>query len=202
MTIVHLFRHTLAGLRVLLALTLLVGVIYPLAVWGVGHCLFAWRADGSLVTSTGQHTNRPADAAGSLLLGQDFSGRQWFQSRPSAAGDGWDTLASGGSNLGPESPDLVSAIKVRRAAVAAYEGVPTSQVPPDAVTASASGLDPEISPAYAALQAPRVAAERGLPLEEVRSLIDDHTGARTLGILGDARVNVLALNLALVRASH
>ena len=202
MTIVHLLRHTLAGLRVLLALTVLVGVIYPLAVWGVGQGLFAWRADGSLVTSTGQHTDRPADAAGSLLLGQDFSGRQWFQSRPSAAGEGWDTLASGGSNLGPQSPDLVSAIRARRAAVAAYEGVPTSQVPADAVTASASGLDPEISPEYAALQAPRVAAERGLPLEQVRSLIDDHTGARTLGILGDARVNVLALNLALVRASH
>ncbi|CUR55657.1 Potassium-transporting ATPase C chain [metagenome] len=202
MTIVHLFRHTLAGLRVLLALTVLVGVIYPLAVWGIGQGLFAWRADGSLVTSTGQHTTKPSDAAGSLLIGQDFGGRQWFHTRPSAAGDGWDTLASAGSNLGPESSDLVSAIEAHKTAVAQLEGVRPSQVPPDAVTASASGLDPQISPEYAALQAPRVAAARGLALSQVAALIDEHTQGRTFGFLGDARVNVVALNLALTRAAH
>ncbi len=199
MTIVHLFRHTLAGLRVLLALTLLVGVIYPLAVFGIGQGLFAWRADGSLVTVTGQHTTDPDKAAGSLLIGQDFTGRQWFQGRPSAGG--WDTLASGGSNLGPESPDLIAAIEERQAAVAEFERVDVTDVPPDAVTASASGLDPEISPAYAALQAPRVAAENSLPLSRVTQLIAEHTDGRSLGILGEARVNVVALNFAIADAA-
>jgi potassium-transporting ATPase KdpC subunit len=199
MTIVQLFRHTLAGFRVLLALTVLVGVIYPLAVFGVGQGLLAWRADGSLVTATGAHTNALDQASGSLLLGQDFSGRQWFQTRPSAGG--WDTLASGGSNLGPESSDLLAAISDRRAAVAALEGVRESRVPPDAVTASASGLDPEISPAYAALQAPRVASANALPVRLVEQLIADHTAGRTLGILGEARVNVVTLNLAIADAA-
>lgn len=201
MSIVQLYRQSLAGLRVLLALTVVVGVVYPLVVFGVGQVLFSWRADGSMVTATGRHTTSQDDAAGSVLIGQGFTGRQWFHSRPSAAGDGWDTLSSAGSNLGPESPVLVKAIEQRRAAVAKEEGVAPSAVPPDAVTASASGLDPDISPAYAALQVRRVAAARGLSVAAVRTLVDRQTSGRTWGILGAPRVNVVALNLALVAAS-
>jgi K+-transporting ATPase ATPase C chain len=192
-----LLAHTLAGARVLLGFTLLLGLAYPLAVTGAGQALFGWRADGSLVTATGEPTRDRAEAVGSALVGQPFDGEQWFHPRPSAAGDGYDTLASGGSNLGPESPELVDAITDRRAAVAATEGVDPAAVPADAVTASGSGLDPHISPDYAALQVDRVAAARGLDPAVVRALVAEHTTGRTLGVLGDVRVDVLGLNLAL-----
>lgn len=200
MTLVHLLRHTFAGLRVLLALTLLLGVIYPLAVFGVGQVAFKWRADGSLVTSTGAHTTTPADAIGSQLLAQDFAGKQWFHPRPSMAGDGYDSQASAGSNLGPMNPELVKTIEKRKAAIAAAEGVSPAEVPADAVTASSSGLDPDISPAYARLQVARVARENGLAEDVVRRLVERHTSGRVAGVLGDPRVNVLTLNLALGRA--
>ena len=137
-------------------------------------------------------------AFGAHLIGQQFEGDEWFLSRPSA--NDYDTLASAPSNLGPLRTDLIASIGERRAEVAAREGVEESAVPPDAVTASASGLDPHISPAYAALQAPRVAAANGLSLEEVRRLVEQHTDGRGLGFLGEAGVNVLELNLAVATA--
>ncbi|PUA82967.1 potassium-transporting ATPase subunit KdpC [Nocardioides currus] len=193
----HLIRHTLAGLRVLLLLTVLLGVAYPLAVTGLAQVTLDWRASGSLVTEAGAHTTSYDDAVGSALVGQDFAGAEWFHSRPSAAGDGYDPLATAGSNLGPTSPDLLATVEERRAAAATEEGVAPSAVPPDAVTASASGLDPHISPAWAAIQVARVARERGLDEEVVRRLVADHTQGRTFGVLGAPRVDVLGLNLAL-----
>ncbi|CAI9402014.1 K(+)-transporting ATPase subunit C [Nocardioides sp. T2.26MG-1] len=199
-----LFRHSLAGLRVLVAATLLVGVAYPLAVYGVAAVAAPWQAHGSLVTATGAHTTDASEAVGSVVLGQlvegDLAG-DLFRPRPSAAGDGYDPLSTSGSNLGPESPELVAAIRQRRAEVAAREGVEPAQVPPDAVTASASGLDPDISPAYAELQVPRVARATGLAEEQVRRLVAEHTSDRTWGVLGEPRVDVLELNLAVLAGS-
>ena len=185
-----LVRQSLAGLRLLLVMTVLLGVGYPTAVWAAGQA-FGDRADGSPVRLDGQ-------VVGSRLIGQQFEGDEWFLSRPSA--NDYDTLASAPSNLGPRSAELVASIRERRAEVAAREGVEESAVPPDAVTASASGLDPHISPAYAALQAPRVAAANGLSLEEVRRLVEQHTDGRGLGFLGEPGVNVLELNLAVATA--
>jgi K+-transporting ATPase ATPase C chain len=135
---------------------------------------------------------------GSSLIGQDFTGTRWFHSRPSAPG--YDALASAGSNLGPNSPDLLKAVQKARAQVAQENGVAPSTVPPDAVTSSGSGLDPHISTAYADLQVARVARARGLSVTDVQQLVDDHTQGRILGFLGEPRVNVLELNLAL--AAH
>jgi K+-transporting ATPase ATPase C chain len=192
-------RQTMAGARVLLALTLLLGVVYPLAVTAVGQVVMPWQANGSLLTAGGTHATSVGGNAvvGSALVGQAFTGPQWFHPRPSVAGTGYDTLASGGSNLGPNSADLVKSVAERRAAVAAEEGVDPSSVPADALTASASGLDPDISPAYARLQVARVAAARNLPAEKVSALVESSIVGRTLGVLGDPRVNVLQLNLAL-----
>jgi len=196
-----LWQQAWAGLRVLLLLTLVLGVVYPLAVAGVAKVAFPWQAQGSLLTADGAHTTSRSDAVGSALIGQGFGAidadPQWFHPRPSLAGDGWDTLASAGSNLGPNSPELVTTIEERRAQVAAADGVDPASVPPDAVTASASGLDPDISPAYAREQVARVARARGLSEAQVRTLVDDHTESRDLGVLGDPRVDVLELNLAL-----
>ncbi|HEY0188466.1 MAG TPA: potassium-transporting ATPase subunit KdpC [Cellulomonas sp.] len=186
----------LVGLRALLVLTVVLGAGYPLVVTGIAR-LMPDRADGSLVTDA------DGTVVGSALIGQSFTdadGRpliQYFQSRPSAAGDGYDALASAGSNLGPENPLLVATIEARRAAVAALEGVDESAVPADAVTSSGSGLDPQISVAYAELQVPRVAAARGLTQDQVRTLVQDATTGPALGILGQAGVDVLTLNLAL-----
>ncbi|MDQ7993974.1 MAG: potassium-transporting ATPase subunit KdpC [Propionicimonas sp.] len=184
----NLFRHALAGLRLLAVFTILLGVAYPLAITAVGVGLPA-QASGSLLT-------RDGTVVGSALLGQSFDGPGWFHSRPSAAGDGYDALASGGSNLGPSNPDLVAAIGERRARIAAEEGVAPADVPPDALTASASGLDPHISVAYADLQVARVARTRGLAVAEVAALVVAHTAGPDLGFLGRPRVNVLQLNLA------
>lgn len=188
------------ALRALLVLTVALGVLYPLAITGIGQVAFARQANGSLVTSGGE-------TVGSSLIGQSFTDAdgnplpEWFQSRPSAAGDGYDASASSGSNLGPENEDLVAAIQERRAAIAAFDGVDPAAVPADALTASASGLDPQISPAYAELQIARVAAARGLGEDRVRALVAEHTQGRDLGVLGDETVNVLELNLALAAAS-
>lgn len=182
-------RQSLAGLRLLLLLTVLLGVVYPVAVYGVGR-LVPDRADGSMLTVDGM-------VVGSRLIGQPFEADEWFSSRPSAAGDGYDPLASGASNLGPENPDLLASVEDRMQQVAAREGVDASAVPADAVTASASGLDPDISPAYARLQVDRVAQARDLDPAVVRRLVDDHVGERALGFLGEPHVNVLELNAAL-----
>lgn len=191
-------RQTWAGLRVLLVLTVVLGFAYPLAVTGVAQLAFPWQANGSLVTSSGQRVVSPDnEAVGSVLIGQSFDGPEWFHPRPSAAGDGYDTLASAGSNLGPLNEDLLGTVEERRSAVAADEGVDHADVPVDALTASASGLDPDISPAYAHLQVARIAKERGLTTDQVRSIVDEASAGRDLGVLGEPRVNVLRLNLAL-----
>jgi K+-transporting ATPase ATPase C chain len=194
-----LFRQSLAGLRVLVLLTLLLGLAYPLAVTGVAALALPWRANGSLVSSSGEHVTDPHRAVGSALLGQLVDGDGLFQPRPSAAGEGYDPLNTSGSNLGPENRDLVRSIEERRAAVATREGVAPRAVPPDAVTASGSGLDPDISPDYAHLQVARVARANGLTEEQVRGLVEDHTSTRTLGVLGEPRVNVLELNIDVLR---
>jgi potassium-transporting ATPase KdpC subunit len=191
------FRSLGIAARLMVILTVILGVGYPLVVTGVGRLGLGSQADGSLVRDSS------GTIVGSRLIGQSFtdaSGKplaQYFQSRPSAAGSGYDADASGGSNLGPESPELVDEIATRKREVAQFNGVPESAVPPDAVTASASGLDPDISPAYAAIQVERVARTRGLTVDEVRRLVVAHTQGRTAGFLGQPRVNVLELNLAL-----
>ncbi|MFJ3379180.1 potassium-transporting ATPase subunit KdpC [Curtobacterium sp. NPDC090217] len=191
-------RSSLRSLGVAVRLTLLatvvLGIAYPLAVWGVGQAAFHDQANGSIVSQDGK-------PVGSSLIGQSFTGKQadrWFQSRPSAAGDkGYDANASSGSNLGPSNPDLEKAIESRRAAVAAADHVDPSDVPADAVTASGSGLDPDISPEYALQQVQRVASARGLSDDDVRKLVEEHTESRELGVLGAPAVDVLQLNLAL-----
>ena len=197
-----LFRQSLAGLRMLLAATLLLGVVYPLLTTGVAQVVAPWRAHGSLVTATGAHTTDADKAVGSELIGQLVDDPTLFQPRPSAAGDGYDTLSTSGSNLGPEDSRLVDSIRERQAEIAEREGVAVSEVPPDAVTASGSGLDPHISPAYAELQVPRVASATGLSQAEVRELVDENTDGRALGVLGEPHVNVLLLNIAVAKAAN
>jgi len=196
-----LFRQSLAGLRLMIAATLVLGLAYPLLVYGAGQVISPWHARGSLVAADGSHTEDPSRAVGSALIGQLVDDDGLFQPRASAAGDGYDMLSTYGSNYGPEEPALVDAIKERKAEVAQREGVPESAVPPDAVTASGSGLDPDISVAYAELQVPRVAAANGLSETQVRELVDDHTSGVTRGVLGEPHVNVLLLNLAVREAA-
>ena len=186
-----LSRQSLAALRVLAVFTVLLGVVYPAAVWGVAQAV-PGRADGSLVEVDGK-------VVGSELLGQQFEGDQWFRPRPSA--NDYDALASAPSNLGPSSPDLLALIDERRAEVADREGVDPAAVPADALTASASGLDPHISVSYAELQAARVADENGLSVDEVQALIEENTDGRSLGFLGEPGVNVLLLNVAVQAAA-
>ncbi|WIB13772.1 potassium-transporting ATPase subunit KdpC [Curtobacterium sp. MCPF17_052] len=192
-------RSSGVAVRLTVLATVVLGVAYPLAVWGVGQAAFSDQANGSMVTDSSGTT------VGSSLIGQSFAGKdadRWFQSRPSAAGeDGYDANASSGSNLGPSNPDLTKAVEERRAAIAKADGVPASEVPADAVTASGSGLDPDISPEYARLQIARVASTRGLSESRVRALVASHTEARQLGVLGAPTVNVLELNLALARTA-
>ncbi|MHC9046372.1 potassium-transporting ATPase subunit KdpC [Microbacterium saperdae] len=186
-------RTTGVAVRAMLILTLVLGVGYTLVVTGIGQLLLPSQANGSPLP----------DDKGSALIGQSFTDAdgealpEYFQSRPSAAGDGYDGTSSGGSNLGPENADLITAIQERKAAIAAREGVDPSEVPADAVTASGSGLDPHISVAYALLQVPRVAEARGLPEAEVRALVASRIQGRDLGFLGEERINVAELNLAL-----
>lgn len=179
-------RQGLASVRILVVLTLLLGIGYPLAVWGAAQAL-GDRADGQPVRVDGR-------IVGSALLGQDFTGDQWFHSRPSA--NDYDSLASSPSNLGPSNPDLLALIEERRAEVARTEQVDPADVPADAVTASGSGLDPQISVAYAELQVERVARANGLDPAVVRRLVDEATRGRGWGFLGEPGVNVLELNVA------
>lgn len=210
-TVKNLVKQGLAGLRVLLVLTVITGVLYPFGVWAVSRLpgLHA-NAEGSIVTQNGR-------AVGSELIGidpvpADPAHDPWFHTRPSAVaqdrdGDGSadplgpaDASTSGGSNKGAANEDLVALIQQRKDAIAAREGVDPARIPADAVTASASGLDPHISPAYAELQVPRVARENGLTEQQVRDLVAEHTTGRALGFLGDPGVNVLRLNLAVQAA--
>lgn len=169
--------------------TLLLGVAYPLAVTGVAQAAFPEQANGSLV--------RSADGAilGSALIGQPFAEARYLHPRPSAAGDGYNAAGSSGSNLGPLNEDLKTRVAERAAVIRLEDG--GGFIPADAVTTSASGLDPDISPAYARLQAQRIATARGAPVQEVQSLIDQHTQGALLGFIGQPHVNVLLTNRAL-----
>ena len=184
-------RQLFPALVVFLAFTLLTGIVYPLAVTGIAQLALPGHANGSLIERHGR-------VVGSRLIGQEFSGATYFQPRPSAAGGGYDAMASAASNLGPTNPTLIASVHERAARYRRENGLsPRVRVPIDALTASGSGLDPEISPANARLQASRVARARGLPLERVLALVRAYTDGRSLGFLGEPGVNVLELNLAL-----
>lgn len=197
------------AVRAMVLFTVVLGLAYPLVMTGAGQLLFHGNANGSMVQVNGKDV-------GSELIGQAYTRQvvengkpkvdadgepvmeadpKWFQTRPSAVD--YDGLGSSASQLGPNNPELVKAISERRQAVATLEGVPASLVPADAVTASGSGLDPQISPAYALIQVDRVARERGLGPERVKALVDENTQGRTFGFLGEPRVNVVKLNAAL-----
>jgi K+-transporting ATPase ATPase C chain len=188
-------KGLIAELRASIAATLLLAVlccgVYPAVVWSVGQGLFSHEADGSLVRVDGK-------VVGSSLLAQGFTAPGYFHPRPSAAGQGYDAANYGGTNLGPISKKLIEDVKKRVAAYRAENGLlPDAPVPADAVTSSASGLDPHISPANANLQAGRVAIARGMVKEDVLKMVRARTEGRTLGTFGEPRVNVLMLNLDL-----
>lgn len=169
--------------------TLLLGGAYPLAVTGVSQLAFADQANGSLIR------DRDGTVRGSTLIGQPFAEARYLHPRPSAAGDGYDASASSGSNLGPLNPDLKTAVAERAAAIRAEDG--PGAIPADAVTASGSGLDPDISPAYARLQAQRIATARGVSVDQVQRIIERSVEQPLLGFVGQSRVNVLMTNRAL-----
>lgn len=185
-----------------LALTLLTGAAYPLLVTGIAQTAFPAQANGSLITADGRPAAAAGDAVGSRLIGQQFSEPGYFWSRPSATEPyAYSAAASAGSNLGPLNPALEKAVQERVAQLQSADPTAPLPVPVDLVTASASGLDPDTSPAAALYQAPRVAAARGIDLGQVTELIKRYTSGRTLGLLGEPQVNVLLLNLALDRLS-
>jgi potassium-transporting ATPase KdpC subunit len=197
------FRQHVAALRTLLVFTVICGIAYPLVMWGIGQVVFHNQANGSLVSYNGK-------VVGSSLLCQEFVNAkgdplpQYFQPRPSDAAEssestdyGCDPTDSSASNLGPTNPVQVKLVKQRQQQIAAFDHVSVSQIPPDAVTASGSGLDPDISPQNADIQVARVAAARHLPVAEVQALVNQYTQGRNLGILGEPRVDVLTLNIAL-----
>jgi K+-transporting ATPase ATPase C chain len=190
------FSELRSALLATLALALVCCVFYPLVVFGIGQALFHDKANGSLILA------KDGTVLGSCLLGQQFSAEKYFHLRPSSAGTGYDAANSSGSNLGPTSQKLRDTIAQNLADYRSQNGMPTNAVvPADAVTASASGLDPHISLKNAELQAPRVAKARGLTLDQVREAITRNTDAPDLGFLGEPGVNVLTLNLALDRSS-
>jgi potassium-transporting ATPase KdpC subunit len=198
-----LLRQHIAAFRMLLVFTVLCGIIYPVVMWGVAQAAFKNQADGSPVSYNGK-------VVGSSLLCQEFVDAkgnplpQDFQPRPSNADSstvtndyGCDPGFSGAANLGPNNPTLLKTVKQLQQQIAAFDHVSVSQIPPDAVTSSGSGLDPDISPQYAAIQVDTVAAARHLPVATVQALVSKYTQGRTLGFLGEPRVNVLDLNIAL-----
>jgi K+-transporting ATPase ATPase C chain len=197
-------RQIGVAIRAMLFFTVALGIIYPLAMTGAAQALFHGNANGSIVRVNGKDVasdligqaytqdSGKKDADGKAIMVAD---PKWFQTRPSAVE--YDAMGSAASQYGPNNPELLKLVDERRHEVAALNGVAPSQVPPDAVTASGSGLDPEISPAYAAIQVNRVARERGLSVAEVQKLVTENTEGRTLGFLGEPRVNVVKLNNAL-----
>jgi K+-transporting ATPase ATPase C chain len=189
-----MFASFLPSLRMLVVLTVLTGVVYPLLTWGVAQLAFPGAANGSLIAQNGK-------LVGSALIGQPFDDPKYFWSRPSATSpQPYNGAASSGSNLGPTNPALADAVKDRIKALRDADPGNAATVPADLVTASGSGLDPEISIAAAEYQLARVAKARGMPVDSVRGLINANTMGRTFGVLGEARVNVVKLNLALDRA--
>lgn len=194
-------KQLLTGVMMTFVLIVLLGAVYPLVVFGIGQVAFSDRADGSLVEDGN------GAIVGSSLLAQGFVDadgapvERYFQPRPSAAGSGYDAMASSASNLGPSNPDLHDAVAERAAEYRELNGLPDgAAVPVDAVTSSASGLDPHISVANARLQAPRVAQARNLPVDVVLAAVERHTQGRQWGFLGEVTVHVLELNLDLDRA--
>ena len=188
-------ENVFGSLRLFLALTVLLGLAYPLVVWGVGRVAFREKADGSLVAKDNV-------TVGSSLIGQSFVMPGHFHGRPSAAGNGYDPTATGGTNLGPTSKKLADSIKDAVTAVRSDEGV-TGSVPADAVTSSGSGVDPHISLEYARLQIPRVSRETRIPAAELEALLAKNTEGRFLGLYGESGVNVLALNVGIdARLGH
>src|SRR5580693_5123321 len=181
-------KHLITSLLMTIATTVLVGLVYPLVVWGLAQVLFHDKANGQIITRNGE-------AIGSRIIAQPFTGAKYFHPRPSNAGNGYDAANSGGTNLGPTNQKLMD--RIQADAKTLHEENPSQLVPVDLITTSASGLDPEISPAAAEFQIPRIAHERGLPESTIRDLIQKHTDQRDLGLLGEPRVNVLELNLAL-----
>jgi K+-transporting ATPase ATPase C chain len=207
-----LVRQHIAAFRALLVFTVLCGIVYPVVMFGVAQVAFHGQANGSLVSYKGQ-------VVGSSLLCQEFTGAkdnplpQYFQPRPSNALSstapgpgtskyGCDPGNSGAANLGPNNSTLVKDVRQLQQQIAAFDHVKISQIPPDAVTSSGSGLDPDISPQNAAIQVDRVAAARHLPVSKVRALVGQYTQGRTLGFLGEPRVDVLNLNIALDKLSN
>ena len=188
-----LLQHLRTAVLITIVLTVLLGVIYPLIMTGIAQVIFPSQANGSLVRDAS------GNVVGSAILAQNFMQPQYFHPRLSAAGsDGYDATASGGSNLGPTNQKLIDTVQQRADAYRAENGLaPDASVPVDAVTASASGLDPDITPANALLQVHRVATARGLSDDQVRNMLNQYTEGRTLFVLGEPRVNVLKLNMAL-----
>ena len=181
-------KNLVTAVLMTVATTILLGIAYPLLVTGIATVLFPANASGQLIQRDGK-------AIGSRIIGQAFTGPGYFHSRQSAAGNGYDAANSGGTNLGPTNKKLIDRVQQDTASLQAEN--PGNSVPVDLITTSASGLDPHISPASAEFQVPRIARERGVPMDEVRQLVAKHTAGRQLGFLGEPRVNVLELNLDL-----
>ncbi|MNX68435.1 Potassium-transporting ATPase C chain [compost metagenome] len=184
-----MLNHIRPAIVMIALFTGVLGVAYPFAVTGVAQTVFSEQADGSLVR------DKAGKIVGSALVGQTFAEPIYLHPRPSAAGDGYDASSSSGANLGPLNPDLIARVKTDADALRAETGA--AVIPADAVTASASGLDPHISPAYARLQAARIAQARGVAVQEVSKVIEQHVEGQTFGVLGQPRVNVLLTNMAL-----
>jgi len=187
---VNMRRNLVVATLMTVVTTILLGLVYPLVVTGLAQVLFPEKANGQLIQVDGK-------AVGSRIIGQAFSSPGYFRGRPSAAGTGYDAANSSGTNLGPTNKKLIDAVKA--AVDAAKSENPGAPVPVDLVTSSASGLDPHVSPAAAAFQVPRVARERGMADADVQAVVALHTEGRSLGFFGEARVNVLELNLDLDR---